>query len=79
MKKDLLTIKLSFERANVFFDPGKTPKSCDGGSLSTFVDLEYELYAYQLTENDFTEGNLFNGVWKMAYPRNIKKYGKLVS
>ena len=79
LKKELLTIRLNFERANVYYDPGTKPKSCDGGSLSTFNNLEYELYAYQLTENDFTENNLFDGIWKMSHPRSIKKYGKVVS
>jgi len=79
VKKELLTIRLNFERANVYYDPGTRPTSCDGGSFSTFNNLEYELYMYQLTENDFTEDDLFNGIWKMSHPRNIKKYGKLIT
>lgn len=71
-------IQLMFQRANVYYDPGSKPESCDGGSFSTFTNLEYELYSYQLQENDFTDRFLYDGIWKMANAKNIKRYGHFV-
>ena len=68
---------LHFQRANVYYDTGQTPEPCDGGLFSTFR-LEYDLYMYQLTENDFTEGDLFQGMWKMASTAAVKKHGAKV-
>lgn len=75
--KGSLKNTLFFSRANVNYDPGTQPSSCDGGKFETFK-LEYELYMYQLQENDFSESNLFDGMWKMASPSNIRYYGSKI-
>eukprot|EP00795_Rhopilema_esculentum_P011347 gene11347-21538_t len=78
-KKESLKVQLDFGRGNVFFDPGELPDVCDGDGFKTFNQLVYDLYFYQLRENDLTEEGLFNAVWRMSSPVNIKKYGKMVT
>ena len=78
MKKESLKVQLDFGRGNVFFNPGELPDVCDGDGFETFNQLEYDLYFYQLRENDLTEEGLFSAVWRMSSPVNIKKYGKMV-
>ena len=77
IKKEPMNNALHFQRANVYYDAGQMPEPCDGGLFRTFR-LEYDLYMYQLTENDFTEGDLFRGMWKMASTTAVKMHGTKV-
>ena len=71
---DDLRTKIMFQRANIFYPAGSRPPVCDGYPYSTFK-LEYDLYCFFLEENNFSEDELFKGLWKMSAPSRIKTYG----
>ncbi len=75
--REASSIKIHFPRANVFNYPGSKADSCDGGGFSTYR-LEYDLYAYQLDQNDLSLSGLYSGIWKMSSVARAKFYGKKV-
>lgn len=67
---------VQFERASAYWRYPKGYPQCDDKVVPRTFSLVYDIYYYFLNENDLSEKGLFDGLWKMATPDNIKENGK---
>ena len=73
---DSVKTYVTFPRASKIWNVAASEPKCDNKEYPATFYLVYDVYYYYLQENDYSDEELFNGLWKMSTPDNIKQYGK---